>query len=111
MRGRTGLGDALQFEILQVSLRGGVAEVNSAAIPGRGLNWVVRNTANTGPAEESGVKGRAQPQRRAPVSSIRRSFVETARRYDISGAQEIIAANHERGDFCGRQALVGRGLR
>ena len=111
MPGRTGLGDALLFEILQVSLRGGVAEVNSAAIPGRGLNWVVRNTANTGPAEESGVKGRAQPQRRSPVSSIRRSFVETARRYDVSGAQESIAARHERGHFCGRQALVGRGLR
>src|SRR6516164_2954782 len=110
MRGRTGLGDALLFEILQVSLRGGVAEVNSAAIPGRGLNWVVRNTANTGPAEESGVKGRAQPQRRSPVSSIRRSFVETARRYDVSGAQESIAARHERGHFCGGHALVGREL-
>src|SRR6516162_5194930 len=110
MRGRTGLGDPLLFKILWVFLGGGVAEVNSAAIPGRGLNWVVRNTANPCPAQESGVKGRAQPQRRAPVSSIGRSFVEEAGRYDVSGAQEIIAAGHERGHFCGGQALVGRGL-
>src|SRR6516164_9342534 len=110
MRGRTGLGDALLFEILRVFLGGGVAEVNSAAIPERGLNWVVRNTANTGPAEDSGVEGRAQPQRRTPVSSIGRSFVEKARRYDVSGPQEIIAASHECGHFCG-QAVVGRELR
>ena|SRR6516162_2983556 len=101
MRGRTGLGDPLLFEILWVFLGGGVAEVNSAAIPGRSLRWVVRSTANTGPAQESGVKDRAQPQRRPPVSCIGRAFVEKARRYDVSGAQEIIAASHERGRFCG----------
>src|SRR5215471_3663228 len=111
MRGRTGLGDPLLLEILQVFLGGEVAEVSSATIPGRGLRGVVQSTASTGPAEESGIESRAQSQRRAPVSSIGRSFVKQARRYDVARAQESIAARHERGHFCRGQALVGRGLR
>jgi hypothetical protein len=54
-------GEVLLFEILQAFLGDGVAEVNSAAIPGRGLSGVVRSTANTCPAEESGVESRPQP--------------------------------------------------
>jgi len=54
---------------------------------------------------------RKAPESGAPVSSIERSFVEKARRNDVSGAKEIIAASHERGHFCGGQALVGRELR
>src|SRR5215469_10969330 len=54
-------GDALLFEIFQAFLRGGVAEVNSAAIPGRGPRGVARSTANTSPAEETGVESRPQP--------------------------------------------------
>ena len=49
--------EPLLFEILQLFLGGGVAEVSSAAIPARGLSWVVRSTANAGPAEESWVEG------------------------------------------------------
>ena len=54
------LGDALLFEIPQVFLSGEIAEVSSAAIPGRGLRGVVQSTASTDPAEESGIKSRAQ---------------------------------------------------
>jgi len=61
VRGRTWLSEALPFEIFQVFLRGGVAEVNSAAIPGRGPRGVARSTANTSPAEETGVESRPQP--------------------------------------------------
>jgi hypothetical protein len=60
MRERTMLGDALLFEIPQVFLSGEIAEVSSAAIPGRGLRGVVQSTASTDPAEESGIKSRAQ---------------------------------------------------
>jgi len=76
MRGRTRLGDTLLFEILQIFLGGEVAEVSSAAIPRRGLSGVVQRTASTGPAEESGIESRAQSQRRAPVSSIGRTFIK-----------------------------------
>ena len=111
VRGRTRRGDVVLFETLQVFLCSGVAEVSSAAIPGRGLSGVVQSTANTGPAAESRIESHAQTQRSAPVSCIGRSFVEQARRYDVSGAQESIAASHERGHLCSGQALVGRGLR
>ena len=100
VRGRTRHGDTLLFGILRTFLGGGVAKVMSAAIPGRGLSGVVRSTANTGPAKESGVESRPQPQRRAAIPSIGRAFVEQARRYDVSGAQESIAARHKRGNFC-----------
>ena len=98
-------------EIAQAFLDGGVAECKSAAIPERRQSGVARSTANTGLAKKTRVKSLPQPQRSAPVSSIGRSFVEQARRYDVSGAQEIIAARHERGRVCGVQALAGQGIR
>jgi len=53
VRERTGLGDPLPFEIFQAFLGGGVAQVKSAAIPGRGPSGVAQSTANTSPAEET----------------------------------------------------------
>ena len=102
MRGRTGRGETRLFKISQRFLGGRVAEVKSAAIPKRGLSGVARSTANTSAAEEAGVESRPQPQRRAAIPSIGRAFVEQARRYDVSGAQESIAARHKRGNFCWR---------
>jgi hypothetical protein len=61
VRGQTRRSDTLLIEISQAFLDGGVAEVKSAAIPGRGLSGVARSTANTSPAKETVVKSLPQP--------------------------------------------------
>jgi hypothetical protein len=110
MRGRIRRAETRLFKISQGFLGGGVAEVKSAAIPEQGLGEVTLTTANTSPTEEFGVESRSQPQRRVAISAVGRTFIEQARRYDVSGAQESIAARHERSDFCGGQVPLGQGL-
>ena len=96
-------------------LRGGGgfrhAEITGAPVPEGGLLRIAAQAVHAGAIEKSRVERHRHPDRCAAVSGICGTFEKGARRGDVAGVEESIAARRQSGNFGGRQLGGGRGSR